>query len=261
MRVARRLVMAGLAAAVVVAGSAVVAPAAQASTASSFVADINAARTSHGLRAYATSSELSAVAYGQARRMAAAQKLYHNPGLASQVSSWRYVGENVGYGPDVSTLMTAFMNSAPHRANILDHQYTQVGVGAVTVNGTIWVSMVFREPLYASSPAPAPHATKTTKPATTHHVLRPAANAQRAPKPVHKATPKAPAAAAASDLPPGVPCSAAPVVADRVRGVQDLERDARLLDQTQPLVLGFQCGRSLPMTGVLDRATLAALGV
>src|SRR5690242_5672135 len=131
MRLTRRFVMAGVAVAVAAAGIGFVAPVAQASTASSFVSGINAARVSHGLRPYATSSELASVALGQARRMAAAQKLYHNPGLATQVSNWRYVGENVGYGPDVSTLMTAFMNSAPHRANILDHQFTQVGVGAV----------------------------------------------------------------------------------------------------------------------------------
>src|SRR5215831_9986074 len=110
----RRTVAAGvmLALAIVVAG--VVAPSAQASTASSFVSMVNAERAVHGLRAYAVSGELSSVAYGQARRMATAQRLYHNPDLASQVSDWRYVGENVGYGPDASTLMTAFMNSAPH---------------------------------------------------------------------------------------------------------------------------------------------------
>ena len=50
------------------------------------------------------------------------------------------------------------------------------------------------------------------------------------------------------------------LVVDRVRGLQDIERDARLIDQTQPLLLGFQCGKALPMTGVLDDATLEALG-
>jgi hypothetical protein len=45
-----------------------------------------------------------------------------------------------------------------------------------------------------------------------------------------------------------------------VRSVGELERDARLLDLGQQLVLGFQCGRALPMTGVLDQATLTALG-
>src|SRR5437899_1314226 len=139
----RRLLLAGVAGAVMLAGAVVVAPAAQASTSSSFVSGINAARAAHGFRSYAVSSDLASVALGQARRMASAQTLYHNPGLATQVKGWRYVGENVGYGPDVATLMTAFMNSAPHRRNILDGQFTQVGVGAVTLNGTIWVSMVF----------------------------------------------------------------------------------------------------------------------
>src|SRR6478735_9178422 len=194
MRLTRRLVMVAVAVAVAVVGTGLVAPAAQASTASSFVSGINGARAAHGLRPYATSSELASVALGQARRMAAAQKLYHNPRLASQVSSWRYVGENVGYGPSVSTLMSAFMNSAPHRANILDRQFTQVGVGAVTVNGTIWVSMVFREPLHATSThhtSPAPSTSHTTKASTTRttRTTRRPANAVHHPKPVHKAMP------------------------------------------------------------------------
>src|SRR5262249_12018393 len=124
-----------------------------ASTASSFVSLVNSARASHGLHGYAVSSQLTSVALGQAERMASQQRLYHNPSLSSQVTNWKYVGENVGYGPDVSTLFTAFMNSARHRANILDHDFTQSGVGAVTKNGTIWVSMVFKEPMSGSSPA------------------------------------------------------------------------------------------------------------
>jgi peptidoglycan hydrolase-like protein with peptidoglycan-binding domain len=57
------------------------------------------------------------------------------------------VGENVGYGPDALTVHAAFMNSAPHRANILDRDYTEVGIGAVTVNGRVWVAEVFRRPM------------------------------------------------------------------------------------------------------------------
>ena len=52
-------------------------------------------------------------------------------------------GENVGYGYTPATLETAFMASAPHRANILG-QYTQVGVGAATgSNGMLWVTVDF----------------------------------------------------------------------------------------------------------------------
>jgi uncharacterized protein YkwD len=40
------------------------------------------------------------------------------------------------------------MASAPHRANILDRDYTQVGVGAIVRDGRVWVAEVFRRPLH-----------------------------------------------------------------------------------------------------------------
>jgi uncharacterized protein YkwD len=67
-------------------------------------------------------------------------------GLTSAVPNWRYVGENVGYGPDAVTVHRAFMGSAPHRANILDQDFTRVGVGAVVRNGRVSVSEVFKTP-------------------------------------------------------------------------------------------------------------------
>ena len=151
MVLARRLWLTAVAVAGALLVSLLAVPSASASTGSSFVSLVNSARASHGLHGYAVSSQLTSVALGQAQRMAAQKRLYHNPSLATQVTGWKYVGENVGYGPDVSTLFQAFMNSTPHRDNILDHDFTQIGVGAVTVSGTTWVSMVFREPLHATS--------------------------------------------------------------------------------------------------------------
>ena len=151
----RRLWLTAAAAAGTLLVSLVLVPTASASSSSSFVSLVNSARASHGLQGYAVSSQLTSVALGQAERMASQQRLYHNPSLASQVTSWKYVGENVGYGPDVATLFQAFMNSSPHRANILDHDFTQIGVGAVTKNGTLWVSMVFRTSRDAASTARA----------------------------------------------------------------------------------------------------------
>ena len=244
--------------AVAVAAALFVAPSASASTSGSFVSLVNSARASAGLKGYAVSSQLTSVALGQAERMAAQQRLYHNPSLATQVTSWKYVGENVGYGPDVSTLFSAFMHSAPHRANILDHDFTQIGVGAVTKNGTLWVSMVFREPLHASSSS-----SSSTKKTTTHHVSPPSAPShpasRKAPATVRTVTVTAASAAAADSGQPGFSCSATAADADRVRDVTDLDRTARLVESAQLLVRGFQCGRRLPMTGVLDDATLQAL--
>jgi len=121
-----------------------------------FVADMNAARQAGGLAPYSVAYDLVAVARGHSQRMASQQSLYHNPGLTTEVHSWQAVGENVGEGPTVSDIHTAFMNSPEHRANILDHDFTQVGVGVtVDSHGIIWVTEDFRQPM-GSAPAATP---------------------------------------------------------------------------------------------------------
>jgi hypothetical protein len=257
MVLARRLWLTAAAVAGALLVSLVVVPAASASSASSFVSLVNSSRASHGLKGYAVSSQLTSVALGQAERMAAQGRLYHNPSLASQVTGWKYVGENVGYGPDVSSLFQAFMNSSPHRANILDHDFTQIGVGAVTKNGTLWVSMVFRDPLHATTTTTKPAVKKTTAPSRPKVVQKAAPKART----VAAAAPVTPAAPAADSGEPGFVCSASPAVAERVKDVTDLDRTARLVESAQLLVRGYQCGRGLPMTGVLDESTLRALSV
>ena len=138
--------------------AAVVAPvSAMASTAgfeAQFIADMNAARQANGLAPYSVAYDLTSVARNHSAQMASSQSLYHNPSLTSQVQNWQAVGENVGEGPTVSDIHTAFMNSPEHRANILDHDFTQVGVGvSVDKNGIIWVTEDFRQPMGASSAA------------------------------------------------------------------------------------------------------------
>lgn len=108
---------------------------------------LNQARAAQALKPLTVSSDLVAVARAQAQRMAAAGTLFHNPNLSKQVRSYRWAGENVGYGPvDPAVVHNAFMASQAHRANILDADFTQVGVGAVTSDGRLWVVEVFRQP-------------------------------------------------------------------------------------------------------------------
>ena len=111
-----------------------------------FIARIAAARAAHGLPAYAVGGTLTQVARDQARRMAHQNRLFHNPELTEVVPNWLWVGENVGFGPDAATVHRAFMQSPPHRANILDRRFTRVGVGAVVRDGRVWVSEVFKRP-------------------------------------------------------------------------------------------------------------------
>ena len=124
---------------------------------------MNNARAAQGVPRLATRSHLVRVARAWASKMASQSKLYHNPQLTSDVNNWRWVGENVGYGPDALTVHVAFMNSPGHRANILDRDFTEVGVGAVVRNGRVWVAEVFRRPLRVT--------TSSTK-ATFSHTLR-----------------------------------------------------------------------------------------
>jgi uncharacterized protein YkwD len=143
---------------------------------SQFVAKLNAARSAAGLRPYSVASDLTSVARQHSAQMSSRQSLYHNPNLTSQVQNWQAVGENVGEGPTVSDIHDAFMHSPEHKANILDHDFTQVGVGVtVDKNGIIWVTEDFRQPMHtASAPAPVHHHTSTaTTTARTHHAAAP----------------------------------------------------------------------------------------
>lgn len=117
---------------------------------------VNSARAAAGLPAYSSADDLAAAARGQAERMAASGKLYHNPNLASEVSGWSRIGENVAFAGDWRSANDALMNSPDHRAQILDSGYTQMGVGtAVSDDGTFWVAEVFRTPSGTTAPAPS----------------------------------------------------------------------------------------------------------
>jgi uncharacterized protein YkwD len=78
--------------------------------------------------------------------MAQHQIMEDDPALGSDVCCWTMVAENSGVGPSVSALDAAFMASAPHRANILNAAYTQIGVGVVVADGRVWVAEIFRRP-------------------------------------------------------------------------------------------------------------------
>ena len=201
------VVLAGAVTTTVVTVAPVAAYAGSASMESQFIAKMNAARESAGLRPYSVASDLTSIARQHSAQMASKQSLYHNPELTSQVQNWQAVGENVGEGPTVSDIHNAFMQSPEHRANILDHDFTQVGVGVVVdKNGIIWVTEDFREPMRSTttSSAPTHHtAPKTATTTTTHHASAPTpVTVTHTPVAAPKATPKVmPAHPAASASP------------------------------------------------------------
>src|SRR3954447_5944490 len=147
-----------------------------------FVAKMNAARQASGMAPYSVASDLIAVARNHSAQMASQQSLYHNPGLTTQVQNWQAVGENVGEGPSVSDIHTAFMNSPEHRANVLDHDFTQVGVGvSVDKNGIIWVTEASGKPMYSSGSTNSSHTGSTSHSTSGHSTSTHSAGTYSAP--------------------------------------------------------------------------------
>jgi hypothetical protein len=129
---------------------------ADSSVSSQYFMRMNQERAEHGRAALTWRADLADVAQGWAQHMASTQELAHNPGLARQVHNWQVLGENVGVGPTLDDLDRAFMASTEHRDNILDSDYTDVGVGSVSDDKNIWIVIDFREPqVPESQPTPA----------------------------------------------------------------------------------------------------------
>ena len=168
---------------------------------SGFVNEINLLRGTLGLRTLTVSSQLSNVATRWAQQMAAEDRLYHNPSLTSQVSGWVRIGENVGVGYDVLGLMNAFIGSPSHYANLVDPNYTHLGVGVASgPNGTIYTTHDFMTPEEAApppdpepqpdpTPAPDPAPAPTPRRSTPRPAPAPTPTPDPAPVPVEPAAP------------------------------------------------------------------------
>lgn len=116
---------------------------------------VNFERAGHGLAALARSPHLDAVARNHSARMAATGGIFHNGNLAGEVGgAWVALGENVGMGAYADGLHHAFMNSPSHAANILG-SYDSVGIGAVEVGGTVFITQVFSKNAAPAYSAPA----------------------------------------------------------------------------------------------------------
>jgi hypothetical protein len=138
-----------------------------------FVADINALRASKGLPALSVHPELVGVARDWAAQMAKADQISHNPRLAQSVKSdWQKLGENVGVGMTEEKLHQAFVDSPAHYRNLVDPDFTYIGVGVVFGrDGAIFTAhefMQLRSSSTSSSPTTtAPKAASRTRTTTT----------------------------------------------------------------------------------------------
>lgn len=139
-----------------------------ASDESTFVSRINAERTSRGLRAVSVASDLVSVARRWSAKMADAGAISHDPNMPNEVSNWTQLGDNVGRGPDATSVHNAFMDSSTHRSIILDPAFTHVGVGVVQSGNLIYVTEVFVRRVANTTTVRRTTRTTTTHRAVTH---------------------------------------------------------------------------------------------
>lgn len=113
---------------------------------------VNKERSKQGLKALTLSSELTNVATIKAQDMADKGYFDHNsPTYGSPFEmmqrfgvQYTSAGENIAAGQKTaSEVMNSWMNSSGHRANILNKDYAEIGIGFVEGGkyGTYWVQL------------------------------------------------------------------------------------------------------------------------
>ena len=139
-------------------------------TASGVLTQTNIERYKEGLQLLTSDSVLTGIAQKKAQDMIAHNYFAHESpdgktiGDLAKEAGYAYlsVGENLAMGDFASNskLVTAWMNSPGHRANILNTAYTQIGIAAVRgeINGhEVWVAV--QEFGVPQSACPAPDRT------------------------------------------------------------------------------------------------------
>lgn len=113
---------------------------------------VNKERSKQGLKALELSNKLDNLAVMKAKDMVNKNYFDHtSPTYGSPFNmlqtygvTYRSAGENIAAGQKTpQEVMTAWMNSSGHRANILNKDYTQLGVGKATGGsyGVYWVQL------------------------------------------------------------------------------------------------------------------------
>jgi uncharacterized protein YkwD len=110
-------------------------------------ASVNQARRAYGLAPLRWDESLASAARRHAEVMAQHGSAQHGfegePNLSTRVKQagahFGWLSENVTQGPTPGFIHVQFMQSAPHRANILDRDMDSIGIGVVESRGQLFV--------------------------------------------------------------------------------------------------------------------------
>lgn len=124
--------------------------------ASQLVAGVNRVRAEAGLPALAETADLDAVALERSADMASRNYFSHvTPEgrtvfamLAERGIAYQAAGENLAWNTAdeataSSVALQSFLNSPPHRANLLNPSFTQIGIGVSSDGRRIYFTLVF----------------------------------------------------------------------------------------------------------------------
>jgi uncharacterized protein YkwD len=93
----------------------------------------------------AVSSSLKSYARDWSEEMAQSGEFRHsNLQAYITTTNWSTIGENIGKGGSVSAIFNALVDSSPHLANMLNSDFTHIGVGVyIDADGVLWTTHVF----------------------------------------------------------------------------------------------------------------------
>ncbi len=106
---------------------------------------VNSTREAQGSRALEIGPRLSRLARQHSRMMARTGHLSHSD--LSKVLSYvlNAAGENVGVGGSVQQVHQMFLNSPPHRANIVAGRWKVTGIGVYEKGSRVWITQIFSD--------------------------------------------------------------------------------------------------------------------
>ncbi len=201
---------------------------------SGLLSSTNSQRTSNGVAALTANSQLQSAAQAKANDMVTRNYWSHQtpdgqqPWVFITNAGYQYLsaGENLAYGFMTSSgTVTGWMNSPPHKANLLSASFTEVGFGIANSpnyvgNGpqTVVVAMYGKPQVLAATPAPTPTPAPTQATPATQPVAEAPPAEEPAPSPEETEEPpvevdEEPIAVAVAD----VPAAAGPTEVQRVQ--------------------------------------------
>lgn len=112
---------------------------------------VNQERETAGLKTLTWDQNLADAARAHSKLLAQHKELSHQfmgeadltRRAGSAGATFSSVGENVGYAPDVDLAHTGFMNSPPHRANILRPDFDAIGIAIIARGDELYITEDF----------------------------------------------------------------------------------------------------------------------